>query len=62
MDWQLMLVVPAVALAALFLGRRSWRTWFGRSGCAGCGRASATSGRPRETLIPAEQLTLRRRP
>jgi hypothetical protein len=53
-----------VLAAAGYLLRRTWRTLTGRKagGCAGCGgaRTAAAAERP-ETLIPAEQLTLRRR-
>ena len=66
MDWQLVIVALMVLVAALYLGRRSWRTWrVSKSGCAGsCGCAS--KAKPAEsngqaTLIPSEQLTLRRR-
>lgn len=66
MDWQLVLVSLIVLVAAVYLGRRSWRTWRGsKSGCGGsCACASkpkAAEGNGRAALIPSEQLTLRRR-
>ncbi len=42
MDWQLLAVAAALALAVAYLTRGAWRTWFGRtakacgSGCGGC--------------------------
>jgi FeoB-associated Cys-rich membrane protein len=66
MVWQLSLVGLIVAVAAAYLAWRAWRTW-GRkaSGCGGCGsgcktEAPAASDRPAR-LIPADQLTVRRR-
>jgi hypothetical protein len=66
-DWQLLLVLPIMAAAASYLGRQAWRSWRGgRSGCGGgcgCGKNSAApaSTAGRVTLIPADQLTLRRK-
>jgi hypothetical protein len=65
-DWQMLLVVPIVAAAAGYLGRQAWRSWRGgRSGCGGgcCGKNSpASAARPAQmTLIPADQLILRRK-
>ena len=69
MDWQTLLVGLALFLAVGYLGRRVWRTWGVKSGCAGgCGCASSAQrpadkgDRPSVTLIPAERLTLRARP
>jgi hypothetical protein len=56
-DWQLPLVILAVAVAAGYLGRRAWRTWKGR-GCGGCGAAKAESS---VTLVPADELRFRKR-
>jgi hypothetical protein len=63
MDWQLVLVVPVVAAAGLYLLRRTWRTWAGQGGCAkGCCGAPAKetpAGRPGQvSFIPSDQLTL----
>lgn len=68
MDWQLAAVGLIVAVAGAYLLRRSWRTWFGRK-AGGCGSgchcntngAAARGPAGQETLIPVEQLTLRRR-
>lgn len=63
MDWQLLLVVLLVMLALLYLGRQTLRAWRGQSaGCGGC-KHSGTSRKPSaaETLIPIEQVRLRRR-
>jgi hypothetical protein len=64
MDWQLLVVVLLVALALLYLGRQTLRTWRGRSaGCGGCKcpSSSNTSNSGAETLIPIDQVRLRRR-
>ena len=64
MEVQLVLTGLIVGLAALYLARRSWRTWSGRrAGCGkGCGDGCAA---PKEetpaTFIPSSQLTLRSR-
>jgi len=63
MDRQLLLVIVLVALALLYLGRRTLRTWRGQgAGCGGC-KCSSTAKTPNtaETLIPSEQVRLRRR-
>jgi FeoB-associated Cys-rich membrane protein len=66
MVWQLSLVGLIVAVAAAYLAWRAWRTWGRRaSGCGGCGsgcktEAPAASHQPAR-LIPADQLTVRRR-
>jgi hypothetical protein len=64
MDWQLTLVVVLVVLALLYLGRRTLRTWRGKgAGCGGC-KCSGTEGAANaaeKTLIPLEQVRLRRR-
>ena len=61
MEWQWALVGLCVALAVAYLARRTWRTWRGRAaGCGGC-KCPAPPARQGETLIPAEQLTLRTR-
>ncbi len=63
MDWQLLLVGILVVLALLYLGRRTLRTWRGQS--AGCGSCKCSStvktSNSAETLIPLEQVRLRRR-
>ena len=67
MDWQVLLVFPVVAAAAGYLGRQAWRSWRGgRGGCGGgcgCGKKSPAPGAGADgvTLIPVEQLTLRRK-
>lgn len=67
MDWQLIIVGVIVALAAAYLARAAWRTWTAARGkCGGgCGCAATTANSTKKngavTLIPAEQITLRRR-
>lgn len=63
MDWQLTTVAVLVMAALAYLGRQTWRTWFGRkSGCGGgCGCSKPAERNGQAALIPAEQLTLRRR-
>jgi hypothetical protein len=69
MDWQTLLVGLAVLAAVGYLGRRAWRTWGAKAGCAGgCHCSSSAQGPAGKgdaapvTLIPAERLTLRRHP
>jgi hypothetical protein len=62
MFWQWLIVLICVALAAAYVVRAVWRTWHPKAGGCGGGCGCATPAEtPRETLIPAEQLTLRRR-
>ncbi|MGH7174127.1 MAG: hypothetical protein ACRELF_16585 [Gemmataceae bacterium] len=63
MDWQLLLVGALVVLALLYLSRQTLRAWRGKgAGCGGC-KCSSTAKTPNvaETLIPSEQVRLRRR-
>jgi hypothetical protein len=65
MDWQLLIVGLLVLLALAYLGRQTLRTWRGqRAGCDGCkcpGAAKTPNAAAPQTLIPVEQITLRRR-
>jgi hypothetical protein len=64
MDWQLLFVVVLVILALLYLGRQTLRTWRGKgAGCGGCkcSGTEAAANTAAETLIPLEQVRLRRR-
>jgi hypothetical protein len=68
MSWQLILVVLIVTVAVLYLVRQTWRAWSPRKGacgggcsCPGKSAAPAEENGVSATLIPAEQLTLRRR-
>jgi hypothetical protein len=66
MNGQLPIVLLIVAVASCYLARRAWRTWTARKGA--CGGGCSCSGKavsspvdgPNSTLIPIEQLTLRR--
>jgi hypothetical protein len=66
MDWQMWVVIPLIGAAALYLGWSAWRSWSGaKSGCGGgcaCanGKAGAADKAPPGSLIPSEQITLRR--
>ncbi len=64
MDWQLTLVIVLVVLALLYLGRQTLRTWRGKgAGCGSC-KCSGTAGTTKTaetSLIPLEQVRLRRR-
>jgi hypothetical protein len=63
MDWQLVLTGAVVLAAALYLGRRTWRTWTARDcGGCGCGKKSAPAAQGQSALISSESLTLRARP
>jgi len=65
MDWQLLLVIVLVMLALLYLGRQTLRMWRGKgAGCGGCKRPSAAktpNAAATETLIPIDQVRLRKR-
>jgi hypothetical protein len=67
MDWQLLIVGVLVCVALAYLGRRTLRAWRGKgSGCGGgckCPGTAQTSNATgtAHTLIPVEQITLRRR-
>ena len=64
MTWQWISVFACVLLAAVYIARTAWRTWHPKPGACGggCGSGCATPPEePRVTLIPSEQLTLRRR-
>jgi hypothetical protein len=64
MAWQELTVYVLVVAAALYVGRRAWRTWSGRgTACAsGCGKGCGEpKNEERPTFIPAGELTLRRR-
>jgi len=62
MFWQWLVVATCVALAAVYVVRAAWRIWRptagGCGGGCGCG-TTATVEKP--TIIPSEQLTLRKR-
>ncbi len=61
--WQWLAVLICVLLATTYVARAAWRTWHPKAGnCGGGGGCSAAKpDEPKVTLIPAEQLTLRRR-
>lgn len=65
MEWQLLLVGVLVVLSLAYLGRRTLRTWRGQgAGCGACKCAptsKTTAAAAADTLIPSEQLQLRRR-
>ena len=65
MDWQLLLVGVLVVLALAYLGRQTLHAWRGKaSGCGSCKcgpSKSADAAAIGDTLIPVEQVTLRRR-
>jgi len=64
MDWQWIVVLACILSAGAYVARRAWRTWRPKAGtCAGgCGSGCATAVEaPRVTLIPADQLKVRRR-
>jgi len=64
MGWQLPIAVLIVLAAVAYLARRTWRSLTGRKtgGCSGCGCARVPSAAEGQgILIPAEQITLRRR-
>jgi FeoB-associated Cys-rich membrane protein len=62
MFWQWLVVLTCVLLAAAYIARAAWRTWHPKAGgCGGgCGCAKPADA-PKVTLIPADELTVRRR-
>jgi hypothetical protein len=62
-DWQWIIVLTCVLMAAAYVGRAAWRTWRPKaSGCGGCGTGCATPAEAdRVTMIPADQLKVHRR-
>ena len=65
-DWQWLLVGLCTVAAAVYLTRRTWRTWFRKaSACGGCGGGCAPSKKPADAdgpcVIPVDEVTLRRR-
>lgn len=64
MDWQWIAVLGCVLFAAAYVARAAWRTWRPKAGACGggCGTGCAAPAEaPRVTLIPADQLKVRRR-
>lgn len=57
---QLILVGVLVAVAALYVARSAWKTWFGKSakGCgAGCGKCATPAVEPKQDgRFPLPQL------
>jgi hypothetical protein len=62
MDWQFPLVLVFLALAVLYLARRTWRTWRGKGGGCGTCKCGTESSDHSTKLIPVEHVTLRSRP
>ncbi len=66
MNWQLFIAGLIVAGATGYLARQTWRSWSGRKkagcggGCCGSQQSSATTD-GQANLIPAEQISVRRR-
>ena len=67
MDWQLYLTSITIIAAAVYVSRRAWRTWTHKGkGCGGgcgtgCKSVTPTTSNGPAQLIPADQLTVRRR-
>lgn len=62
MDWQSAIVTVLIAVAAAYLARATGKTWFQSagvcgSGCGACGQKATAE----PTIIPPEQLRVRRR-
>jgi hypothetical protein len=69
-DWQWIAVLACVLLAGAYVARAAWRTWHPKpgtcgggcgGGCAGDPQAGTPAAAPRVTIIPADQLKVRRR-
>jgi hypothetical protein len=67
MDWQRLIVGVLVLSALAYLGRRALRAWRGEGSGCGCGckcpgtTRTSNAAETAQTLIPVEQVTLRRR-
>lgn len=61
-DWQLIPVALAVVFAASYLARAAWKTWRPGPGACGGGCCGSKTVAGVDTLIPPEDLVLRRRP
>lgn len=46
MDWQVAVVIAALALAVGYLSRSAWRTWFGSAGKGGCASGCGVCAKP----------------
>ena len=58
-DVQLIIALVMVALAAAYVARSAWKTWFGKkAGCgSGCGKCAApASGPPQKGRIELPQI------
>jgi len=66
MGWQLTIVLIVIALAAVYVALKTWRTWHPPKGSCGggcgCASKSPVANEERPILIPEDQLTLRQRP
>jgi hypothetical protein len=56
-DWQLVAVLAAVAVAVGYVARAAWKTWFGRkvpcaSACGGCAKPADDEGDARRIALP----------
>jgi len=67
MNGQMLIVIPLIVLAALYVGWRTRRTWTAQGkGCGGGCGSSCQAGKQggaedqKTAWIPAEQVTLRR--
>ena len=58
MDYQLVVVGAAVLAAAGYVGRATWRTWFGpKAGCgSGCGKCAAPRPEPAGRRVALPQV------
>jgi hypothetical protein len=68
MIWQWLAVIACIIVAAAYIARTTWRTLHPKAGACGggcgCAKASGDASAPRAaevTLIPLDQLTVRRR-
>ncbi len=46
MDWQIIIVIAAAALALGYLSRSAWRTWSGPAGKGGCASGCGGCAKP----------------
>jgi hypothetical protein len=61
-DWQLLITLAIVAVAAFYVARSFWRSLHPKSGsCGGCGCSKPASGTPNQgQLISSQSIQLRR--
>jgi hypothetical protein len=61
MAWQWAVVLACVLAATAYIARAAWQTWRPKAGSCGGGCGCEAAESPRVTLIPVDQIKMRRR-